>query len=183
VDDEKVGIRHLYPYGDSVLGGYDHIKPNDIVMLFESAIDRLAAESRGFHNCIDCGGAMKFSASHARLLKRKGVLKVLIIFDGDEAGRKGALEAGQLLVDEGIQVWVGELPEGTDPAQMLREQGKDDFLACLQQPKTYSRFKMYQELSAYSLEEIESYLREMKANERSVAEIGPELFKKRKLDG
>jgi len=162
VDDTKAGIRHFYLYGDNVLGGFDLIKPNVIVKLFESAIDRLVAESHGIDNGIDCGGAHKFTPNHARQLKRKGVDKVLIIFDGDEAGREGALKTGQMLVDEGIRVWVGELPDGMDPARMLQEQGREAFLASLKNPKPFEKYKMYCELDKYPIEEIEKYVAERK---------------------
>ena len=163
VDDAKAGVKHLYLYGDDVLGGIDLIKPNVLVKLFEAPIDRLVAESHGIDNGIDCGGAHKFTPNHARRLKRKGVDKVLIIFDGDDAGREGALKAGQMLVDEGIRVWVGELPDGTDPAGMIKEQGKEAFLAAVQNPKTFEKYKMYHELAKYPLDEIEKYVLEKKA--------------------
>lgn len=165
VDDSKVGIRHFYLYGENILNGIDHIKPKSLVTLFESAIDRLAAETHGIDNGVDCGGAHKFTTYHAKRLKRKGVDKVLIIFDADDAGREGAIKAGQMLVDEGIRVWVGELPDGMDPARMLKEQGREAFLASLQNPKTFEKFKMYHELAKYPLEEIETYVAEMKAAE------------------
>jgi len=165
VDDAKSGVKHFYLYGDDILGGFDLLNPKRTVHLFEAAIDRLAAESHGIDNGVDSGGASKFTANHARQLKKKGVDRVLVIYDGDDAGRKGALNTGQLLIDAGIHVWVGELPHDQDPAKMLQEQGKDAFLQALQRPKTFEQFKMYRELEKYSLADLEMYISEKKASQ------------------
>jgi DNA primase catalytic core len=163
VDDTKSSVKHFYLYGDNILGGFDFINTKGVVKLFEAAIDRLAAESNGIDNGVDSGGAHKFTPGHARELKKKGVNKVMVIYDGDKAGREGAIKTGQILADEGIIVWIGELPDKQDPAKMLHEQGKDAFVEILQKPKTFERFKMYHELSKYSLAEIEKYLSDMKS--------------------
>lgn len=163
VNDNKAGIKHYYLNGEDILGGYDFIDSKRAVRLFESAIDRLVAESYGIDNGVDSGGAHKFTASHARKLKKKNVKKVMIIYDGDSAGRAGALQTGELLVAEGIDVWIGELPEKMDPAKMLLEQGKDAFVAALYKPKTFKQFKMYTELAQYPLHEIEKYIADIKA--------------------
>lgn len=164
VDDKRAGIKHLYINGDDILGGFDNIKPDNLVILYESAIDRLVAESHDVTNGIDSGGAKKFSTKHARMLKKKNVSKVMVVYDGDRAGREGSLETGQILIEQGIEnVWIGELPEGTDPAKIIKEKGKDEFFEIIKRPKTFEKYKMYHELSKYSLRDIEEYLTEMKA--------------------
>ncbi|WP_054029081.1 toprim domain-containing protein [Bacillus sp. FJAT-28004] len=162
VDDSKAGIKHFYVNGDDILGGFDLLDTKRVVYLYESAIDRLVAESYDISNGIDSGGAHKFKAAHARMLKKKKVKRVMVIYDGDKAGRQGAMASGQLLVDEGIEVWIGELPDGMDPAQMIQEKGKDAFVAALYKPKTFQQYKMYDELSKYRLEDIEKYIADKK---------------------
>jgi DNA primase len=49
------------------------------------------------------------------LLRRRGIKRVIIMFDPDEAGRKGARRAASELVAAGFEVEVAQLPEGTDP--------------------------------------------------------------------
>jgi DNA primase catalytic core len=167
-DDSKSGVKHFYLYGDDILGGIDIVDPGGIVVLYESAINRLAAESHGIKNGVDSGGAHKFSVRQVRKLQKKGVRKVLVLYDGDNAGRAGALSSGELLVDAGIDVWVGELPEKQDPAKMLKEEGKSAFLAAIHNPKTFAQYKMFQELSKYSLEEIEMYVSAMKSQLQNI---------------
>lgn len=162
VDDSKSGVKHFYLYGNDILGGFDQLDPEKLVKLYESAIDRLVAESHGIDNGVDSGGAKRFTADHARQLRKKGVNRMLIIYDGDKAGREGALKTGDLLVNEGIKVWIAELPEDMDPARIIQEKGKESFLEAITGSKTFEQFKMYQELAQYDLKDIEEYVAEMK---------------------
>ncbi|MFM9280862.1 CHC2 zinc finger domain-containing protein [Paenibacillus jiagnxiensis] len=162
VDDSLAGINHQYLYGDiPFLGGYDFIKSGQLVTIYESFIDQLVAESHGILNGTNPGGAGKFTGKHARMIHNK-TDKAVLLFDGDQAGREGALAAGRMLVDTGVQTWVGELPEGEDPAQMISEKGLDHFKSFLT-GKSYEQFEMYCTLQKYSLQDIERYVNEMKS--------------------
>ncbi|MGG3471547.1 toprim domain-containing protein [Neobacillus pocheonensis] len=179
-DDGKAGQKHLYLYGDQ-LGGVDKINPKKIVKIFESAIDRLVAESHGLDNGVDPGGAKKFTSVHAKLLKRKGVDKAVIIFDGDKGGLEGALLTGELLENEGIKVSVARLPEGMDPAEMLQTQGRDALVNHINaNNQLYPEFKLFQELDKYDMAAIEKYLAKRKQKEATAA-ADPNLGKMTQL--
>lgn len=161
-DDSKNGIKHLYLYGDiPFLGGYDFIQKEQSVTVYESFIDQLVAESNGMLNGTNPGGASKFTAEHARLLSKKKTPRAVFIFDGDQAGMTGSYNAGQLVENEDIDVYVGMLPEKQDPAQVISEKGKEEFLKALK-GKPYRKYKLFYELQQYSVEEIEECLHEMK---------------------
>lgn len=160
VNDEKSKRSHVYINGEFILGGIDQIDPKRIVNLFESGIDRLAAESHGINNGVDPGGAMKFNSTHARLLKRKGVHHVSIMFDGDKAGREGSYNAGIILENEGIKVWIVELPEGRDPAQLLQIGGIDSLLPFTKKYKEFPNYRAFYELDQYPIELLKKYMNE-----------------------
>lgn len=97
-DDSKVGVKHFYLYGNiPFLGGYDHIQSGKLISIYESYIDQLVAETHGYVNSTNVGSAGKFTSEHARLLQRKGIETAVVIYDGDDAGRKGALDTGEYL--------------------------------------------------------------------------------------
>jgi DNA primase len=50
------------------------------------------------------------------LLKQKGFTRVMLLRDGDEAGRKSAIKDAQRLQSPTINVAIANLPDGTDPA-------------------------------------------------------------------
>lgn len=169
INDERNGIKHLYLYGDvPFLGGYDFLEKGQSVTVYESFIDQLVAESNGIPYGTNPGGASKFTKEHARLLSKKNVSRVVVIFDGDDAGMTGSYTAGQMLQDDGIDAYVGLLPNKQDPAQILSEKGKEEFLKVLN-GKPYRKFKLLYELRQYSIEDIEECLHEMKLGQQEAA--------------
>lgn len=160
VDDKKSNVRHFYLYGDDILHGIDRVDPQRVVKLFEGHTDMAVAESFGIANGVTPGGAGKFSEFHARLLKKKGVERVAILYDGDKAGQKGALEAGELLEAVGIQVTVVELPEGQDVAKLLNDGGLDKLNTYSRQSKPFRKFKAFCLMREMPLEYIQDYLNE-----------------------
>ena len=124
---EGKGVSHLYLYGNvSFLGGYDFIESGKMVTIYESFIDQLVAESNGLTNGTNPGGAGKFNIDHVRFAKKK-IDRSLVIYDGDSAGREGAYETGKILHYSNIETWIGQLPEGRDPADILSTEGAEVF--------------------------------------------------------
>ncbi|PAD73064.1 CHC2 zinc finger domain-containing protein [Paenibacillus campinasensis] len=159
---EGNGVKHLYLYGDvTFLGGYDFIEPGKMVTIYESYIDQLVAESYGISNGTNVGGASKFSSDHAKLLKKKAIDKGLVIFDGDNPGRKGAYETGKILNESNIETWIGDLPDGQDPAEILNQEGLESFRNKVA-GRPFRKVQMHRDLSQYSVDEIEEYLAEKK---------------------
>lgn len=93
---------------------------------------------------------------------------MVVIFDEDDAGMTGSYTAGQMLQDDGIDAYVGLLPDKQDPAQILSEKGKEEFLKVLN-GKPYRKFKLLYELRKYSIEDIEECLHEMKLGQQEAA--------------
>ncbi len=71
-----------------------------------------------------CGTSL--TGSHARLLKRFAET-VVLNFDQDEAGQKAARKSLEVLLEEGVQVRIVELPEGHDPDTFLKAEGAEAY--------------------------------------------------------
>lgn len=155
---EDAKLKHLYLYGGKFLNGIDRVDPNKMVYMYEAAIDRLVAESNGLSNGVDPGGAKKFSICHARMLKAKGVTSIAILYDGDKAGLEGAEVAGGFLAKENIKVIIVELPEETDPADIISQHGLNGLLPYTRNAKPYETFKAFRTLDEIPLEVIQVYI-------------------------
>lgn len=160
---ENVEVKHLYLYGVPFLGGYDFIKQGQLVTIFESFIDQLVAESHGIYNGTNPGGAHKFTKEHGRMLKKKGIDKIVILYDGDDPGKEGSLETGKITTSLSIDTWVANLPQGQDPAQLLNNVGIDKFKELIQ-GKTYKQFELSMILKNYDLSDIQAYINEVISN-------------------
>jgi len=83
---------HLYlpgPHRGLVNRGAARAYP-EAVLLTESIIDALSLVVMGFENAIPCYGVHGLTEEHAALLRDERVKLVLVGFDSDAAGRRGA---------------------------------------------------------------------------------------------
>ncbi|MFM7290365.1 MAG: toprim domain-containing protein, partial [Planctomycetia bacterium] len=63
---------------------------------------------------------------HAKLLRRYAD-RIVLVLDGDDAGRRRANEILDVLLAEPIDVRIARLPSGVDPCEFVLEQGRDAF--------------------------------------------------------
>lgn len=99
------------------------IRKAEEALLVEGNLDVILAHQAGFRNAVAPLGTA-LTPSQARLL-RKYAGKVVIAFDGDEAGKAAARRGLPYLVQEGLLVKVARLPEGEDPASLLSSEKRE----------------------------------------------------------
>lgn len=103
----------LYPQGTHKAGmlfNIDRVYGPEVVLV-EGPFDAIRLSTRAVATL---GAGL--SAEQRQLLKAKGFEKVIICYDPDEAGEKGAVRAARELLAAGFEVAIAWLPEGTDPA-------------------------------------------------------------------
>jgi len=116
----------LYHKGEVLYGlheGRVEIRREDASVLCEGNFDLVALHQAGFQNSVAPMGTA-FTEAHAKLLKRFAQ-KVVLLFDGDKAGRKAVREAHTVVGKAGLEAHVVALPQGADPDSFLREQGEE----------------------------------------------------------
>ncbi len=84
------------------------------LILAESLIDAMTFWSAGYRNVTAAYGAGGFTDDHLAALRRYGVERVLIAFDRDEAGDKGAGLVAERLMEAGIATFRIVFPKGLD---------------------------------------------------------------------
>ncbi|HEX6240098.1 MAG TPA: DNA primase, partial [Polyangiales bacterium] len=95
-------------------------KKNQVV-LCEGNFDLIALHQAGFDNALAPLGTA-FTLDQAKLIRRF-VEDVVVVFDGDGAGRKATRAAFELLESANLQSRAVRLPDGFDPDTFLREHG------------------------------------------------------------
>lgn len=93
------------------------------VVVVEGPGDCAAMHAKGFANVVAVNGT-SLSAEHLTQLKRL-CDEVVILFDGDDAGRKGAERALSLFLEFKLPARVAELPEGQDPDTAVRSKERE----------------------------------------------------------
>ena len=84
------------------------------VILCEALIDALTFWCAGYRNVTSAYGAGVFTDEMLAAMKRHGTERVLIAFDRDEPGERGAAEVAERLIAAGIEAWRVEFPKGMD---------------------------------------------------------------------
>jgi DNA primase len=122
----------IYKKGEHLYGLYQarrSISQKQEVLLTEGYVDVIILHQYGFTNsCAVLGTALTETQ-----VRRLGGLtgRVVLLFDGDEAGSKAALRSAQMVLSQGLNCKVVQLPEGEDADSLLTNYGQERFTELL----------------------------------------------------
>ncbi len=106
-----------------ILYGYDKakldIRRNDFSLLVEGQMDLLMSHQVGQSNTVASSGTA-LTEFHLAILKRLSN-KLVIAYDGDEAGGNAARRGWELALGLGMEVKIAQFPDGKDPADLILE--------------------------------------------------------------
>jgi len=134
----------LYSKRKNLYGLYqarEAVRKENEVLLVEGYMDCIKIHQNGIKNCAASLGTA-FTSEQAVLLRRYAE-KVIILYDGDEAGQRETMRAIDILRDQELNVEVITLPGDKDPDEYLELYGKEEFLHYIKNNKvTYLEFKI-----------------------------------------
>ena len=108
------------------------------VIICEGYMDVIALAKHGFINCIaSCGTAL--TQEHAHLLKRFAK-KVIVAYDGDQAGQAATVKNINVLLEQGLEVRVLSIPAPDDPDSYLTQNGTAAFQELLDHSQPFFEF-------------------------------------------
>ena len=94
-------------------------------------------QAGGFPVIATCGTAL--TSQQAQMLRRFAT-KAVLCYDADRAGQTAAERSSELLVSEGFDVNVVQLPGGEDPDTFIQKHGRDAFFSQLKKSRPYLEF-------------------------------------------
>lgn len=106
----------------------DSIYKKQEIIVCEGYLDVIMFHQAGFKSAVATLGTA-LTAEHLPLL-RKGEPKVILAYDGDQAGIAAAFKAAQILGSHGFEGGVVLFPDGQDPADLIAS-GESDRVATL----------------------------------------------------
>ncbi|MEA3369928.1 MAG: DNA primase [Campylobacterota bacterium] len=131
------------------------------IIITEGYLDVIMLHQAGFDNAVATLGTA-LTVEHLPLL-RKGDPRVVMAYDGDNAGRAAALKAAKLLSASGFRGGVVIFGGGLDPADMVKDGRVEELANMFREPKVFIEFVLDEILSLYDL-------RDPKAKESCMAE-------------
>ncbi|AUX33690.1 MULTISPECIES: DNA primase [Sorangium] len=116
----------IYTKGEHLFGLYQArqaIRQRGEAVLVEGNFDVVALHARGIGHAIAPLGTA-FTPGQAKLIKRFAPA-VILLFDGDAAGKKATRAARSPCREAGLSARVAVLPAGVDPDDLARKHGPD----------------------------------------------------------
>ncbi len=98
-----------------------HIEPAGEVIVVEGYFDAIVLHQAGLRHTVATSGTA-LTPEHVKILRRM-TTKVALTYDGDTAGRDAVARSLGVLLAEGLDVVVVDLPAGEDPDTLVRRGG------------------------------------------------------------
>ncbi len=107
--------KHLYlPGPHAGVWNLSALSASPEIILCESLIDALTFWCAGYRNVTAAYGTEGFTADHLAAFKQHQVERILIAYDGDNAGNKAADKLAEQLIAEGIDTYRIQFPKEMD---------------------------------------------------------------------
>ncbi len=97
----------------------EEIRRKDYSVLVEGQIDLVLSHQAGVKNAVASSGTA-FTQMHLEKLGRFSK-RIILAFDGDKAGDMAAYKSTALALSLGLEVKIALMPDGADPASLIRE--------------------------------------------------------------
>lgn len=146
------------------------IRKNNQIVLFEGYVDLIKAWEAGVHNGVASMGTA-LTEEHVKLIRRYAS-RVVICYDGDDAGIEAAYKSLSLLERAGLAVNVVMLPDRMDPDEYITKYGGERFRhEVMHGAVSAVRFKLLYLKRSFSLHSEDGKLRYIRAALRIIAAL------------
>ena len=165
--------RVLYGYNLAKKAIYDKKE----IIITEGYLDVIMLHQAGFNNAVATLGTA-LTASHLPLINKSGA-KVILAYDGDNAGVNAAFKASKILTSSGFEGRVVLFPDGKDPADMVARNNIEELSSYLKEGLDLAIFIIEHIKSKYNLKnpyEKESAIKEIKTFLNSLTPIVKEVY-------
>ncbi|MEQ8822648.1 MAG: DNA primase [Sumerlaeia bacterium] len=131
---------------------YQEIGRRGQAVVVEGYFDAIACHAAGHANVVATLGTA-LGRPHGRLLRRY-TERVVMLYDGDAAGQKAVLGAGEALLAEGLDARVATLPPGKDPDDLVAADGPGALAGLVEAPRDFFAFALDEIAAGFDLSSI-----------------------------
>jgi DNA primase len=131
-----------YIKGKTLFGIYqakDAIIEKDSAILVEGYADLIALHQAGIKNVVASSGTA-LTIEQVQYISRY-TSNVYLVYDADTAGQDASLRGADILLEQGMNAFIVELPAGEDPDTFVLSQGSEEFTRLLHDAMNVVEFK------------------------------------------
>ena len=140
-------------------------------IIVEGYMDCIALNQYGITNVVASLGTA-LTTHQARLLKRYAD-KVIISYDADIAGQTATLRGLEILRTAGLDVRVLIIPQGKDPDEFIRSNGKEAFLKLINSAISLISYRLKRAKEGINFKENSSLIKYGKRVAEILADLNP----------
>lgn len=140
-------------------------------IIVEGYMDLISLHQQGITNVVASLGTA-LTPEQARLLKRYAD-KVIISYDADVAGQTATLRGLNILRDAGFDVRVLNIPDGKDPDDFIRSNGKEAFLGLVKNAESLIDYRIRKAGDGINLEDSAELVKYGKRVTEILADVNP----------
>ncbi len=137
------------------------------IILVEGNMDVISLHQAGFENAVAPLGT-SFTAEQANLLSRY-TKEIVLMLDADAAGQKAVRRASEILEKTGLAVRVVAIPDGKDPDEFIKKNGKERFAALLEGAVSDMEYKLLTAANGINLDAEDGRLKYLAAAAEIIA--------------
>jgi DNA primase len=131
-----------YVKGRTLFGIYqakDVIVEKDAAILVEGYADLIALHQSGIRNVVASSGTA-LTVEQIQYISRY-TQNVYLVYDADTAGQDASLRGADILLEQGMNVYIVELPQGDDPDTFVLSKGSEEFMTLIRGAANIVEFK------------------------------------------
>ena len=118
----------------------DAVLKSNYVILVEGYMDFLKLYQNGIKSVLALSGT-SLTELQVTVISRMAQ-KVVLLYDGDNAGCNAAIRAGWIIIKGGLEPLVVQPPEGIDPDEWIDKVGKENIFQKINSPQSYLDFHL-----------------------------------------
>ncbi len=141
----------------------------DALIICEGYMDVIAMHAAGFTNAVATLGTA-ITSEHARIIKRY-TSKVILSYDGDEAGKKATDRAMGLLREAGVDAKILVMKGAKDPDEFIKKYGKEEFRRLLDESRSRFDYVIEKTVSKYNMENADDKIKAADELCREIASV------------
>ncbi len=138
------------------------------IILVEGNMDVVSLHQAGFQNTVATLGT-SFTPQQANIISRY-TKEIVLTLDADAAGQKAVKRAGEILKNTGLNVRVVVVPDGKDPDEYIKKNGKDRFEALVSGAVSEIEYKLLTAVKDVDVESDDGKLKYLQKAAEIIAE-------------